>query len=134
MALLETGVMKSAVTAQAFPAGNHLLTPETIEPGISAALLLIDVRQVESLTADIAYFLEYSLDGGTSWHLAGGGGLNLARSGYALAGKTLTNKEGAPVRLCGIRTQIPRTDLTRLLRVSMTIDEPLPLGITLVGL
>ena len=133
MALSNLGAVSGAIVAPvaSYTAGTRIVGPETIPAGISAILVLLDLRQTDSLTAKIDWRVEYSLDGGTSWISAGGGGIDIARSGYALSGNKLTNKEGGPVRMSGSLRLIPRTDITRLARVVFTTNETMTVGATL---
>lgn len=132
MALQNMGAVAGSIIApvQSYAPGTRTVGPETIPPGISTVLFLIDLRSLGKLTGAITWAVEYSLDGGTSWLSAGGGGLDLAASGYTLDGTTLRNQEGGPVRMSGSMRAIPRTDVARQVRLKITNTETMTVGAT----
>lgn len=133
MALSNLGAVSGAIVAPvaSYTAGTRIVGPETIPAGISAILVLLDLRQITSLTADINWTIEYSIDNGISWEFAGGGGIDMSKSGYTLLAGKLTNKDGGPVRMSGSLRLLPRTDIPRPVRVSFTTNETMTIGATL---
>lgn len=134
MALQHLGGISGAIVAPVnnYTTGSRVVGPETFPAGYSSVLVLVDLRQQTSAEGIITVQAEYSLDGDT-WISAGSGGVNLSASGYTVVDGVLRNAEGGPVRLMGILLFIPRTDLSRAVRVVLSIDRPMRVGATLVG-
>ena len=135
MAFASLGAIVGDVVApvQSYTAGVRVLGPVTVPKDYSSILILNDLRQVDSLTATIHCTMDYSIDGGATWVFAGGGGVDLAKSGYTLVGGKLTNQEGGLVRIRGTRYDIHRTDLVRQVRATFTTNETLIVGVTVVA-
>ena len=135
MAFQNLGAIAGSIIAPvaSYTAGTRVFGPETLPAGFSNVLVLLDLRSCDSLTASVDYAIQYSIDGGSNWIDAGGGGIDMAESGYTLNQGVLTNKEGGPVRMVGGRRFLPRTDLSRQVRMQFTLNETMILGVTVVG-
>lgn len=135
MALTHLGAVSASIIApvQSYTAATRTTSAENFPIGYSSVLMMIDLRNITSPTSVITWEVEYSINGGGSWDSAGGGGIDIAASNYTLPGGVLTNAEGAPVRITASLRQIPRTDLARLVRLRITNNETMTVGVTVAG-
>ena len=110
-----------------YPAGTRSFGPVSIPVGLTSATVLFDLSFLTALTMELHWTVEYSLNNGISWIDAGGGGLELPKSGLSFVGPTLIGPEGAPVTQPPgmiIRNVPEPTNPTRLVRGTMRLTEP----------
>lgn len=129
--------MAASVVApvQSYIASTRTLN-ETLPAGFSAILVLVDVRNIQTLTANMSWMIEHSIDAGANWIVDGGGGINIAQAqeSYALNGSNqLVNAEGGLVRMSGSMRLIGNTNLSRLVRITFTNNETMTVGVTLAA-
>lgn len=120
-------------------AGSLPFGPFAVPAGYTQLMVVFDLRQVDTLTATLTAAVEVSFDSGGNWTSVGSGTLSLPSSGYVLNGSVLTRSAGdplgpGPVRMFGKSFMLKQTDLsTRQVRGTLSIDEALISGVTLVG-
>lgn len=136
MVISTIGLIGGSVVAatQSYAAGSMTVGPVTFPAGFSTIMAFIDLQQCTSLTGVITFASEYSIDGGATWVSAGGGALDLSVSAWTLnASNQLVNADGGPVRLTGMVIKVPRTDLSRMVRCTLSINVPMTVGATIAG-
>lgn len=135
MAFTSLGAAAGSVVApvQSYTPATRTVS-ETLPAGFSAILILVDLRNVTSLTASISWTIEHSIDGGVNWINDGGAAINLAQSGYTLNGSNqIVNQEGGFVRMSGSTKLVKDTHLSRQVRIAFTNNETVTVGVTLMA-
>ena len=117
-----------------YPAGTRSFGPASIPVGLTSATVLFDLSFLAGLTLELHWAVEYSLNGGTSWIDLGGGGLELAKSGFVFVGPTLMSSDGIPVTQPPgilVRNLPEPTNPNRQMRGTMRLTEPFETIVTL---
>lgn len=119
------------------PAGSLDFGPVDIPDGFGFLGIMFDLRNVISLTAQFNAMVEVSYDGGQTWESLGGGGLDLAVSGYRIVDNKLMRSDSdpqgpGPVRCFGEMIFLKRTDNPRKIRGTLSQTEASEIGVTVV--
>jgi hypothetical protein len=114
---------------QSRPVGSNVIGPASgiaLPDRFSRGLVLIDIQSVTNLQTVLQLTLEVSLDGGSTFTVAGIVGLNFAQSGYSINGNgILVSSGGEPVRVFGQPVRFPSAlSLTRRVRVTASMSNP----------
>ena len=129
MSVTNLGPLGGALLAplQSRPAGQATFGPETFPAGFTNFHVIVDLRQITSPTLVVLWLVQYSLDNGVTWFpnvTAMAAGIDMSQSGYTFDGTVFRNAEGGPVRATEANAFIPRSDIARLVRVTVSQSEP----------
>jgi len=118
---------------QLWQAGIKNLGPVVLPDKFRGGLVLVDVSQMDDLTAVLDFNLEVSLDGGANFTPIGGVGLDLSKSGYSVNAGVLRDGGGNAVRVYGATFKFPEPgNLTRQVKGQLSLSVAQILGMTMV--
>ena len=107
-----------------YTAGTHVLPEATVPTGLVRAKALFDLTHLTQLTLVMSIALELSQDNGATWLSAGGGGLDLPRSGFTINGSVITSAQGQVVTVSGITINLPNpANAQRKIRGTAVLSE-----------